>query len=139
MQIAGIVGSAFLTKLVREGVGLHIYCMPRNKLPMIVKWSILSQIVNIFGIGLVKISVCLCVLRLIDRARKKLTVFLWVLITFCVVSHVAQVVLFVIQCRPMSAIWNSHINGQCFSAHVVYLAGYIGFGRVPHLVTVDTR
>ena len=28
----------------------------------------------------------------------------------------------------MAAIWNPHIHGQCFSSHITYLAGYIGFG-----------
>lgn len=28
----------------------------------------------------------------------------------------------------MAAIWDKSIEGQCFSAHVTYLAGYIGFG-----------
>lgn len=28
----------------------------------------------------------------------------------------------------MAAIWNKSIQGQCFSPHVTYLAGYIGFG-----------
>ena len=29
----------------------------------------------------------------------------------------------------MAAIWDSGIHGQCFSPHVTYLAGYIGFGK----------
>ncbi len=28
----------------------------------------------------------------------------------------------------MAAIWNPHIHGKCFSPHITYLAGYIGFG-----------
>ena len=92
------------------------------------KWSVISQIFNNIGIGLAKISVCLCVLRIIGWTRKHLATFLWVVIAFCAASHFAQVMLFLVQCRPMAAIWNPHIHGKCFSPHITYLAGYIGFG-----------
>ena len=36
--------------------------------------------------------------------------------------------LFLVQCRPMAAIWNPRVHGQCFSPHITYLVGYIGFG-----------
>ena len=32
------------------------------------------------------------------------------------------------QCRPMAKIWNPQLPGTCFSSHITYLAGYIGFG-----------
>lgn len=92
------------------------------------KWSVISQIFNNIGIGLAKISVCLCVLRIIGRTRKHLATFLWVVIAFCAASHFTQVMLFLVQCRPMAAIWNPRIQGKCFSPHITYLVGYIGFG-----------
>ena len=124
----GIIGVGALTKLVDEGLGRHVYCIPPEQVPSAVKWSVIAQICNIIGIGLCKISVCLCVLRIIDRARKGLAAFLWIIIAFAAASHLAQVILFLVQCRPMNAIWNPEVHGKCFSPHVTYLAGYIGFG-----------
>ena len=109
-------------------MGRHIYCLPREQIPLVLKWSIISQIFNIIGIGLAKISVCLCVLRIIGRTRKHLATFLWVVIAFCAASHFTQVMLFLVQCRPMAAIWNPRVPGKCFSPHITYLVGYIGFG-----------
>lgn len=105
-----------------------MYCLPLEQIPLVLKWSVISQIFNNIGIGLAKISVCLCVLRIIGWTRKHLATFLWVVIAFCAASHFAQVMLFLVQCRPMAAIWNPHIHGKCFSPHITYLAGYIGFG-----------
>lgn len=127
-QIAGIIGVGCLTKFVLIGLGRHIYCLPLEQIPLVLKWSVISQIFNIIGIGLAKISVCLCVLRIIGRTRQQLATFLWVVIAFCAASHFAQIVLFLVQCRPMAAIWDPHIQGKCFSPHITYLAGYIGFG-----------
>lgn len=126
--IAAIIGVGCETKFVLVGLGRHIYCLPFEQIPLVLKWSVISQVFNIIGIGLAKISVCLCVLRIIGRTRKHLATFLWVIIIFCAASHFAQVMLFLVQCRPMAAIWNPHIHGKCFSPHVTYLAGYIGFG-----------
>ena len=114
--------------MIQAGVGQHTYCLPPERIPITLKWSTLAQIMNNIGIGLVKISVCLFVLRVIDRTRKSLARFLWLLIAFITLSHLVQVILFIVQCRPMAAIWDKSIEGQCFSSHITYLAGYIGFG-----------
>lgn len=127
-QVAAIIGVGCLTKLIHEGLGRHIYCLPLEQVPQALKWSIIAQIFNVIGIGLAKISVCLCVLRIIDRTRSALATFLWVVIAFVSASHLSQVILFLIECRPMAAVWNPHIHGKCFSSHITYLAGYIGFG-----------
>lgn len=90
----------------------------------------MAQIFNVIGIGLVKISVCLCVLRLIDRVRRRLSQFLWVLLAFVAVSHFVQVVIFLLYCRPLNAMWDPKVKGTCFSAHTVYTAGYANYGTV---------
>ncbi|KAL8716908.1 MAG: hypothetical protein Q9225_005794 [Loekoesia sp. 1 TL-2023] len=126
--LVGIIGAAFLTRLVQTGGGRHIFCLPLGQIYPVLKWSLLAQVCNVLGIGLVKISVCLCVLRLIDRARRRLSQFLWVLIAFVAASHFAQVLVFLLQCRPLKAMWNPRVKGTCFSAHVVYTAGYTNYG-----------
>ncbi|CAL8577739.1 hypothetical protein XPA_003558 [Xanthoria parietina] len=126
--IIGIVGASFLTKLVQTGGGKHILCLPPGQIYPVLKWSLLAQVCNVVGIGLVKISVCLCVLRLIDRARRRLSQFLWVLIGIVAVSHVIQVLIFLLQCRPLNALWNPKVKGTCFSMHVAYTAGYVNYG-----------
>ena len=80
-----------MTKMIRAGAGKHIYCLAPDRVSVAIQWSIYAQIVNNIGIGLVKISVCLCVLRVIDRAGKLLSRFLWVMIAFITASHFAQV------------------------------------------------
>lgn len=77
--------------MVKVGVGRHIYCLTSNQISSALRWSIYAQIANIIGIGLVKISVCLCVLRVIDKVGKMLSRFLWVIIAFVSTSHLAQV------------------------------------------------
>ena len=77
--------------MIMSGVGRHIYCLSRTHISAALQWSIYAQIVNILGIGLVKISVCLCVLRVINKVGKVLSRFLYVMIAFVSASHLAQV------------------------------------------------
>lgn len=126
--IASVVGG-FLTKWILSGLGSHWACLSDIQRLQVLKWSQLTQTVDVVGIGLVKVSVCLCVLRVLERATKKLALCIWILIAFIVAIHLTQLILFLTQCRPMKAIWMPQTHGQCFSLHVTYLAGYIRFGK----------
>ena len=77
--------------MIVSGVGRHIYCLSPTHVSAALQWSIYAQIVNILGIGLAKISVCLCVLRVINKVGKVLSRYLYVMIAFVSVSHLAQV------------------------------------------------
>lgn len=90
-QVDGIIGVSFLTKMIESGVGQHIHCLSPTDVSASLQWSTYAQIVNIFGIGLVKISVCLCVLRVINKVGNFLSRFLYVMIVFVSASHLAQV------------------------------------------------
>ncbi len=128
-QVVASVDGGFLTKWILSGLGSHWACLSDIQRLQVLKWSQLTQTVDVVGVGLVKISVCLCVLRVLERATKKLALCIWVLIVFIVAIHLTQLILFLTQCRPMKAIWMPQIHGQCFSLHVTYLAGYIRFGK----------
>ncbi len=89
-QVAATAGVGCLTTFVLEGLGQHIYCLPPEQVPEAIKWSIIAQKLNIIGIGLAKISVCLCVLRILDRTRTGFRIFLWVVIAFVSASHLCR-------------------------------------------------
>jgi hypothetical protein len=128
-QVVASVDGGFLTKWILSGLGSHWACLSDVQKLQVLKWSQLTQTVDVVGVGLVKVSVCLCVLRVLERATKKLALCIWILIAFIVAIHLTQLILFLTQCRPLKAIWMPQIHGQCFSLHVTYLAGYIRFGK----------
>ena len=91
------------------------------------EFSAISEAVNVFGIGVVKVSVCLALLRVVERARRGITLFLWSLLVFVAVTHLALAMLFFLHCRPLVALWNPEVHGSCLSTHTTVLAGYVGF------------
>ena len=91
------------------------------------EFSAISEALNVIGIGVVKITVCLTLLRVVERGRRRISQFLWCLLVFIAVTHLALAMLFFLHCRPLAALWNPHVHGSCLSTHTTVLAGYIGF------------
>lgn len=113
-----------------SGMGRHSFCLNPNEILDIVKWGLFSQVFVSISLGLTKISVCVFMLRVVDNAQKRITRFLWVLIGFVAAAHFVQVLLFLVQCRPLEALWNPFLKGRCFSLHIVYMIAYTNFGEL---------
>ncbi|KAL9604300.1 MAG: hypothetical protein Q9179_001922 [Wetmoreana sp. 5 TL-2023] len=90
--VVGIIGAAFLTKLVQAGGGSHMFCLSPGQIYPVLKWSLLAQI------------------------------------AFVATSHMVQVMIFLVQCRPLNAVWDPKVHGTCFSPRVIYTAGYTNYG-----------
>ena len=115
--------------MYNPGVGKHIFCLPTENVEEVLKWSTLTQMVEVITIAVVKISVCLLVLRVIEKAERRISQFLWALMGFVVASHFAAFLLYVLQCRPLAAVWNPSVHGTCYSQRNTYIAAYIAIGK----------
>ena len=113
--------------MITSGMGRHRICLPPQSVIAMLEFSAISEGINVLGIGVVKISVCLTLLRVVERARRGITLFLRFLLVFVAVTHLALAMLFFLHCRPLAALWNKEIHGSCLSTHTTVLAGYIGF------------
>ncbi|CAF9921835.1 MAG: hypothetical protein ALECFALPRED_001892 [Alectoria fallacina] len=91
------------------------------------EFSAISEALSVFGIGVVKVSVCLALLRVVDRARRGITLVLRSLLVFIAVTHLALAMLFFLHFRPLAALWNAKVHGSCLATHTTVLAEYVGF------------
>ena len=113
--------------MVTSGMGRHVRCLPPQSVIAMLEFSAISEGLNVIGIGVDKISVCLALLRVVERARRGITLFLWSLLVLVGTTHLALAMLFFLHCRPLARLWNPKINGSCMSTHTTILAGYVGF------------
>lgn len=113
--------------MIASGMGRHVSCLPPQSVIAMLEFSAISEGLNVFGIGVVKISVCLALLRVVERARRGITLFLWSLLVLIAMTHLALAMLFFLHCRPLARLWNPKVNGSCMSTHTTVLAGYVGF------------
>lgn len=112
-----------------SGMGRHTYCLAPQQIFDVVKYGLFAQIFISMSLGATKISVCVFMLRVVDTAQKRISRFLWVLIAFVTATHFVQIVLFLVQCRPLKAVWDPFQKGHCFSLHIVYMIAYTNFGE----------
>ncbi|KAL9120685.1 MAG: hypothetical protein Q9187_002753 [Circinaria calcarea] len=126
--ITSIIDNALFTKMFQAGVGRHIFCVTPENISETLKWSTWAQIVEVIALALVKISVCLLILRLIDQTSKGIARFLKLLMIAVVICHIVPLLLYVLQCRPLHAVWNPQVQGECYSSRLTYTAAYIAIG-----------
>lgn len=125
--LMGILSGGFFTKMITSGMGRHVNCLNPESVVAMLEFSAISEALNVIGIGIVKIAVCLTLLRVVDRARRKMALFLWGLLVFVALTHLALAMIFFLHCRPLAALWNPEVKGSCLSTNTTVLAGYIGF------------
>ena len=128
-QLFGIIAFGLYVQLYHSGMGRHIQCLDIQNISDSLKYSFLSQIFITVNLGLSKVSVCLMVLRVIKKSQDRFTLFLWALIAFVIISHVVQVILFLVQCRPTRYVWAILQAGHCFSARYTYIISYVTTGK----------
>ena len=74
--LMGILSGGFFTKMITSGMGRHVNCLDPQSVVAMLEFSAISEALNVIGIGIVKIAVCLTLLRVVDRARRKMAIFL---------------------------------------------------------------
>ena len=98
---------------ISSGLGRHRYYLPSSGYERFLKYDYLDWLQVFVTLALSKISICLFLLRLSNFNR--LRTFLWALIAFLVFSHLPLFLLILLQCRPVSGVWNPAVDGKCFS------------------------
>ena len=86
---------------------------------------LIGEGLNILGIGIIKISMCLTLLRIVELASRRTTQFLWSLLVFVGITHSGLGIIYFIECKPLSAGWGPQRSVPCLPAQIIYLAGYI--------------
>ena len=74
-----------------------------------------------------KISVCLALIRVLERARRRLAHLLWFLAIFVAITHLGLAIFLSLACRPLSMEWNPSIKGSCLSQHIVVSVAHAGY------------
>ena len=103
----------FVMLEVYWGLGQHKYYIKPDHWVGFLKYNYLDWCQVFLTLALCKIAICLFLLRIskFDRWRK----FLYGMIAFLVVSHVAITLLFIFQCNPVNKVWDVHVPGTCWS------------------------
>ena len=114
---------------VANGAGRHIDTLTPAQLSGFIKWTFVEGIEFVIGTCFVKISVCISILRLIDKTRHGVRYFIYVVMGFLIASTLGLVIALLAQCRPLNALYDLSIKGKCYSKDVSIAVAYVQAGE----------
>jgi hypothetical protein len=117
LKVLSCIGVGFNVPDVSEGLGRHGYYIGPDQTAKAIRWSTLAQAQHVLSTGLIKISVCVCLLRiLISRPMAR---FLYGLIAVIVIMSVVTFCAVISQCQPLAKIWDPRVPGKCWHPLVI--------------------
>ena len=96
--------------MITSGMGRHVNCLAPDSVVSMLEFSAISEAINVMGIGLVKVSVCLCLIRIVDKARRRITQFLWFLLAFVAFTHLALALVFFLHCKNSNLLFQEEYS-----------------------------
>jgi hypothetical protein len=115
-----------------HGTGRHTYYVKFEHIQKVLLLSFAGQLLWIWSITLVKVSVALSLTR-ITPSKLWARVLYW-FIGFLLISAVVFVSLQLVQCTPISTFWNPQPGGECWKKADLALSGYIVGGTLSALI-----
>lgn len=112
LEVLSCVGVGMNVPEVLEGVGRHVYYIGPVDAAQAIKWSTMAQAQNVLSTGLVKISICIFLLRILTS--KAMARFLYAVIGLLVAITAVCFSAVVVQCRPLQKLWNPQVHGKCW-------------------------
>ena len=117
-QPISLCGSILDTLQVNYGFGRHAEYV-RPTLIEAERYCVLAEMLGVIATFLIKISVCLFVLRLIRGTHPKIRVVLWGMIVIQLGVALVTDILYGTACRPFKKLWDRDQPGVCLAPGVL--------------------
>ncbi|KAL2053771.1 hypothetical protein ABVK25_006076 [Lepraria finkii] len=111
--LGNVIGFGLVHVEIHYGFGQPQYYLTEWELIEFRKYAYGEWIQTFATLMWTKVSICLFLRRI--PVTKALIKPLEAAIVFLILSNVIVTVLWIIQCRPVDAAWNSNVQGSCFS------------------------
>ena len=126
-KIIGIATACIFTKTIASGVGKHTSCLPPEANKYVFEFGAIGEGLGIIGVGVIKISMCLTLLRIVELAKRRTAQFLWCLLIFVGITHFGLGMIYFLDCRPLTTEWGLQSRASCLPTNATNWASYIIF------------
>lgn len=127
-----VVSLGLTIDCVRHGLGRHLFYV--STVEDIALIGLQYHVIEIFynlSTAVIKISACLCVLRIMARATSKLMHwFLYGMMVSTLALCMATAFVILFQCKPVQSGWDPRVHGQCLPLPSILGIGYAQNGEV---------
>lgn len=129
-----VAESILIFVMIHYGYGKHIYTLDLPNMEKILKLLFIAEILGILGLFFVKLSVALFLLR-IGGLQWWMRWGLIITTAILACSTTSIIVIYFVQCRPISGNWNPIIHTTaCISPHALVASGYASTGKLSALL-----
>ena len=104
---------------MHSGLGRHIEYLQPEQIKNVLLLTTIAEVLHTVGTCLVRISVCLFVLRLVPSTHREFYTYTYVLIAFFVVITVATFMLILLGCVPIQGTWDREVKARCISRSAI--------------------
>lgn len=111
-----------------SGIGRHTFYLSTSELITATKWAKLALFFFVIISWMIKISISVFIVRLANNRSLKWS--LTILMSIFTMMTLAWVIVFLAQCRPIQAVWDSTIDGSCWSLNVSVILDDIQGGEL---------
>lgn len=140
MQIFAVVGAAFCYKMAEVGGGRHVWdpIMTPANLEKYMKYLWVGQLLNLYGMALIKLSVCAYIFMLDFSKAFRIVIWMSVVIHLGLNFVFPSIILFG-ECTPISKHWDilGTQPGSCWSTKPKVISGTMRLFRLYHQADVE--
>ena len=119
LQGFAVTQTILLIIQVHSGLGRHVEYLQPDQISHVLLVTTIVEILHTVGTFLVRVSVCLFVLRLVPSTHRVFYTYTYVLIAFFAVVTVATVLLILLGCIPIQGTWDREIKARCISRSTI--------------------
>jgi len=112
-----------------DGFGRSIQYLQRPQIENVMLLTTVVIMLNIMGTLLVRISVCLFILRLVPADRKSYCRWIYGFIGLFTAMSLATCLAFTFECIPMQGLWNKNVHAHCFGQSNVAVIAQVQGGK----------
>lgn len=124
-KVLAIVSTGFNVPEVLSGYGQHLYYLSEEAIIQSLKWNYLATPLLVFSLSFSKISICLFLVRLLDRTNIRFRIsFPYFLIALSLANAILSAGYALGQCQPVRKLWNHAIPGHCQDPKIYVNIGY---------------
>ena len=114
-QVFALPQSIIAIYTVKNGFGRNIYYLQSHSIENTVRYIFICEMLQIIGTSLIRVSVCIFILRMLSGAQRGLHVWIYGLLVFFAIVSLGNLLAIAFQCIPLRASWDKSIKGRCIS------------------------
>ncbi|KAF2738970.1 hypothetical protein EJ04DRAFT_573411 [Polyplosphaeria fusca] len=103
-MLCSVVSCSIFLHVIELGMGKHIFAIPPENIPRLIKWNFMVGLVAPMSVCFTKISISVFLLPLTMRTRFRQ--FLWAVVVFLVIFTLFTFFTILFGCVPVSANWD---------------------------------